>query len=571
MFEVKASPRVLEEVGCDLAWRGMGAARLHQPKTHCMMDTTKKDTIPARSSPGSTRTAPSVAHQGGRDKCATGATPPPKIRGRDNVAIATWNVRTLAQTGKLQELTHELEKYTWHVVGICEVRLKSLGEHLTEEGHVLYYSGEIDKHTNGVGFLVNKNIKNSVLGCRPVSSRAISIRLRATPFNITTVQAYAPTSDHDDDAVEAFYNQLQETIDKVDKKDILIIQGDWNAKVGKDALKDWKEFCGPSCNDVTNERGLRLLEFASYNNVVLANTLGEHKASRRWTWHAPNGIHHNQIDYILVQNRFRSGIKRATTRTFPGADVGSDHDLVFVNFKLRLKTIKKPKNTRMKFNLDRLRDPNIAESFKATVGGKFAPLLTLEEDHSAETLTAQFNKVMIESANETLGNVRRKTQRWVTDEIMDMCDKRRELKKNKTTPTGATEYREVNSKIRKSMNQAKEDWIGKQCTEIEEKLEKNNSRRAFQIVKDLTKPKQARVSTIQDKAGNCLTEEEDILKRWTEYCSDLYNYHTNGDPNVTSCHKSSNNDDFPVLREEVEEAIRSLKHGKAAGVDNIPA
>ncbi|XP_068203759.1 craniofacial development protein 2-like [Palaemon carinicauda] len=312
----------------------------------------------------------------------------------------------------------------------------------------------MDKHTKGIGFLVNKNIKNSVLGCCPVSSKAISIRLTATPFNITIVQAYAPTTDHDDDAVGAFYSQLQETIDKVDKKDILIIQGDWNAKVGKDALKDWKKFCGPSCNDVSNERELRLLEFASYNNAVVANTLGEHKASRRWTWHAPNGIHHNQIDYILVQNQFRSGIKRATTRTFPGADVGSDHDLVFVNF-------------------------NIAESFKATVGGKFAPLLTLEEDHSAETLTAQFNKIMIESANETLGNVRRKTQRWVTDEIMDMCDKRRELKKNKTTPTGATEYREINRKIGKSMNQAKEDWIGKQCTEIEEKLEKNNSRRAF--------------------------------------------------------------------------------------------
>ncbi|XP_068248003.1 craniofacial development protein 2-like [Palaemon carinicauda] len=293
------------------AWRGMGATRLHQPKTHCMMDTTKKDTIPARSSPWSTRTAPSVAHQGRRDKCTTGATSPPKVRGRDNVAIATGNVRTLAQTGKLQELTHELEKYTWHVVGLCEVRWKNYGEHLNEEGHVLYYSGEMDKHTNGVGFLVNKNIKNSVLCCHPVSNRAISIRLRAAPLNISIVQAYAPTTDHDDDAVE----------------------GDWNAKVGKDALKGWKEFCGPSCNDVSNERGLRLLEFASYNNAVLARTLGEHKASRRWTWHAPNGIHHNQIDYILVQNLFRSRIKRATTRTFPGADVSSDHDLVFVNFK----------------------------------------------------------------------------------------------------------------------------------------------------------------------------------------------------------------------------------------------
>ena len=67
----------------------------------------------------------------------------------------------------------------------------------------------------------------------------------------------------------------------MDKKDILIVQGDWNAKVGTEATNDWAEHCGPSCNDTGNERGLRLLEFASHNDVVLANTLGKHKASRR--------------------------------------------------------------------------------------------------------------------------------------------------------------------------------------------------------------------------------------------------------------------------------------------------
>ncbi|WP_295514203.1 hypothetical protein, partial [Thiolapillus sp.] len=53
----------------------------------------------------------------------------------------------------------------------------------------------------------------------------------------------------------------------------------------------------------TNERGLRLLEFATFNDLVLVNTFGHHKASRRWTWHSPNGQHHNQIDYILVRKR----------------------------------------------------------------------------------------------------------------------------------------------------------------------------------------------------------------------------------------------------------------------------
>ena len=66
----------------------------------------------------------------------------------------------------------------------------------------------------GYGFLVHNDIEIAVLGCRPVSSRLISIRLRAAPFNITIKQVYALTSGHDDSEVDNFYQQLQETIDQ---------------------------------------------------------------------------------------------------------------------------------------------------------------------------------------------------------------------------------------------------------------------------------------------------------------------------------------------------------------------
>ena len=174
----------------------------------------------------------------------------------------------------------------------------------TDDGHKVYFSGEEGKHEYGVGFFVHKDVVGAVLGCQPVSSRLISIRLRAAPFNITIIHVYAPTSGHDDSEVDHFYQKLQETIDQTPKKDILVVQGDWNAKVGKDAQTDWGEVCGPYCNGETNERGLRLLEFATYNNLVLTNTLGPHKPSRRWTWQSPDGKHHNQIDYILLKKRF---------------------------------------------------------------------------------------------------------------------------------------------------------------------------------------------------------------------------------------------------------------------------
>ena len=126
---------------------------------------------------------------------------------------------------------------------------------------------------------MHKDIASVVLGYRPVFSRLISIR--TAPFNINTIQVYASTSGHDDSEVDHFYQQLQETIHQTPKKDILFVQGDWNAKARKDAQADWGDVYGPYCNVEKNERGFRLLEFATCNNLVLINTLGPHKPSRR--------------------------------------------------------------------------------------------------------------------------------------------------------------------------------------------------------------------------------------------------------------------------------------------------
>ena len=106
------------------------------------------------------------------------------------------------------------------------------------DGHKVYLRGEEARHEHGVGFLVHKDKVSAVLGCRPVSSRLISIPLRATPFNITIIQAYAPKSGHGDSEVDHSYQQLQETLDQTQKRAILVIQGDRNAKVGKDAQAD---------------------------------------------------------------------------------------------------------------------------------------------------------------------------------------------------------------------------------------------------------------------------------------------------------------------------------------------
>ena len=85
-------------------------------------------------------------------------------------------------------------------------------------------------------------------------------------------------------------------------------------------------------------------------------------------------------------------------------------------------------------------------------------------------------------------------------------------------------YKEVNKNIKRCMKKAKENCIGEQCSETEESLRKNNSKRAYQMVKDLNTVIQGKATTVQDLSGKCLIEERQILNRWTEHCSELYNY-----------------------------------------------
>ena len=316
---------------------------------------------------------------------------------------------------------------------------------------------------------------------------------------------------------------------------------------------------------------MRLLEFASYNNLKVVNTFGPHKPSIRWTWHSPGGDYHNQVDFIMVKRRFQSSVNIAKTRSFPGADIGSDHELVMMTFKLRLQRLKNQGSIRIRFSLEKLKDPNIAEIFQATIGGKFAPLLALEnQDIEKSPLINSFNTAVTETANNILGKHRPAKKPWVTDNILKLCDKRRELKQKKNTTEGAKLYREANQQVKKGMRKAKETWIEEQCQGIEENLQKNNSKKAYQLVKELTSSKQGRTTTIQNKAGKCRTEEQDILKKWTEYGSELYTHTTTGDPKLPDVPPPINNDSYPILREEVEAAVKSVKKGKSAGVDNIP-
>ncbi|XP_072039097.1 uncharacterized protein [Amphiura filiformis] len=161
------------------------------------------------------------------------------LHAKKKIGIGTWNVRTLHQPGNLELLIHQLENYKWEIMGISETHWIESGD-FTQDGYQILSAGSGSTHRAGVALILNKNAQRSLLGYNPISERLITARLRTQIGTATIMQVYAPTTSYPDEDIEDFYDQLQLEINKIPSQDILIIMGDFNAKVGI----DWEPWNG---------------------------------------------------------------------------------------------------------------------------------------------------------------------------------------------------------------------------------------------------------------------------------------------------------------------------------------
>ena len=159
--------------------------------------------------------------------------------------------------------------------------------------HCIYYCGQKSLRRNGVAIMVNKRVRNAVIACNLKNDRMISLRFQGKPFNITVIQAYAPTSNTE---VKQFYEDIQDLLELTPQKDVLFILGDWNAKVGS---QETLGVTGKFGLGVQNKAGQRLIEFCQENTLVIANILFQQHKRRLHTWTSPDGQHQNQTGYIL--------------------------------------------------------------------------------------------------------------------------------------------------------------------------------------------------------------------------------------------------------------------------------
>ena len=471
------------------------------------------------------------------------------VRNRNIMRIGTWNVRTLYQKGKLDNVVQEMNRMRINILGISETRWTGSGE-FTVEKHKMIYSGGI-RHERGVGVLLDPFTANCVLGFWAVSDRVLLVKLQGKPFNMAIIVVYAPTAESTEEDIDIFYEQLETAKSQCKSNEIVIAMGDMNAKVGRGR---YGRTVGSYGIGDRNERGTRWIEWCEAKGMVIVNTWFKEHPRRIYTWKSPGDRARNQIDYITINERFKRGVKQA--KTYPGADCRSDHIPVVATLQCKLKKMTKAKSIQ-KVDFEQLQNRDVRLRYTVKVQNRFDSLT----DQGEEVTWESMRDILVETAEETLPKKEKKSkQRWMTEEILAKMSKRQKIKDR-----DGSQYRELDREIHDHCTKAKEEWLNKQCAEIERSFNANDPR-VFKKVNELSgkKLRSSKSGCIKARDGSVLVEKEEILNRWTEYIGELFD-----DVRKEPPHCAGSIEGPRILLSEVRSAISMMKRNKAAGPDGV--
>ena len=245
------------------------------------------------------------------------------------------------------------------------------------------------------------------------------------------------------------------------KRDVLFIIGDWNAKVGSQEIPG---VTGKFGLEIRNEAGQRLIEFCQENTLVIANTLFQQHKRRLYTWTSSDGQYWNQIDYILCSQRWRSSKKSSrssrnscfkSAKPRPGADYGSDHELLIVKFRLKLKKV--GKTTRpFRYDLNQ-----IPYDYTVKVTKRFKGLNLI--DRVPEELWTEVHDIVQETGIKTIPKKKKcKKAKWLSEEALQIAEKRREGKGKREKER----YTHLNAEFQRIARRDKKAFLSDQCKEI---------------------------------------------------------------------------------------------------------
>ncbi|XP_039297365.1 uncharacterized protein LOC120354375 [Nilaparvata lugens] len=389
------------------------------------------------------------------------------------------------------------------------------------------YSGkEGDRHELGVGFVVENSMKENIIDFKPVNERICVLRVKTKFFNLSLINVHAESEDKDEAVKDEFYCKLEQTYNSMPSNDIKMILGDMNAKIGKEMV--FQRVAGlHSLHEESNDNGMRVLDFAMSRNMIVASTQFPRKEIHKWTWTSPDGQHHNQIDHVLVDRRAATSI--TNIRSCRGADCDSDHYLVRIDFRCRIRSKDNKRQQRPpKLNVDKLREEGERKKYQEALENLIQlPVHAQEENRTTEEEWQDLKRAITQAAEETIGySTQTRRESWFDDECEEAIQKRNEARRHyieRPTRAKKANYDILRRKAKSVIKRKKREYYNNKVTKIQQDFEKKDPREAYKGVNLFKKGYKPKTTLCKDLNGKIIGNKDSIMERWRTYFSQLLN------------------------------------------------
>ena len=491
------------------------------------------------------------------------------LSGQGTDRFGTWNVRTLRGLGKLEQLAGEMKRYRLSILAVTETHLPGEGEMVldVETGYRLLFSGRLDgSNVEGVGIALSPHARAALRHYQAVSPRVLTAEFLSRAGPLSIVVAYAPTDQSSVEVKERFYSDLDHVM--ANANGLTMVMGDFNATLGK----TMQGVVGPhGLGRQTSDNGKRLVAFASANGLCITNTIFPHKHIHQATWYPPDPRAKPSLkDYVLVKQRLRPSV--LDTRVHRGGDLDSDHRLVVVSLRLKLKR-KGTHGPRKRFEVELLKQAERRADYVESIGKCFEDRMG---EGSVEERWKELQKAVVDSAEEHLHRRRPKQKKWISEGTLEMIEEKRlaflRWQEDRQNVEKRKEYVDLCKKVRRAVRGDREKWLDETMQGMEEDMRRHRQGDFFKKMKQLTNSRVTPVDTILDETGQPLQKAEEKLARWKRHFESVLNVHsTVAEEALAGLVDHSQMDEPEVTREEVEKAVGKLRNGKSAGDDRIVA
>ncbi|KAI5695434.1 hypothetical protein M8J75_016624 [Diaphorina citri] len=288
--------------------------------------------------------------------------------------------------------------------------------------------------------------------------------------------------------------------------------------------------------------------------------------SRRYTWTKPGRKEKYQIDYIITRRNQQKNVLQS--KTYPGADINSDHNLLFMKMRLQGRKQFKPPNKKQQLNLSKLQEPDTKKKFQESVK---TIVHNIETNHIPTDINGKWvllKEAIINAANNTIEKNKETPRKpWITEEVIALIEERRRYK-NCQDIEGRIKYKYYKNLVNREAKKAKENWLQNLCEEIEFLLGNGKLEKAYNLIKKYFGKRRMMGNSIEDENKKLLVDDNEIVNRWKTYIEKLYR-----DEDELNDLDEENEDTSgtEITKEEFEWALNSLKPKKACGIDQLPA